>query len=134
MDKIFANIIYYLCQATFNYYKATFHYSKLFQLTLFTTIYDYTQFFCYFQLFQPQVIFGYFRLFHFRLFMAIVNYFILGYFLLCESIVGQFWLLKVISPYVIIGYSRLCYHRLFVPIILVAIDGYSIGGYQWLFY
>jgi hypothetical protein len=46
------------------------------------------------------------------LFLAILSYFILSYFLLCEAIGGYFWLLKVISPYVIIGYFRLYYHKL----------------------
>jgi len=59
--------------------------------------------------------------------MAILNYFILNYFRLCEVILGYFWPLKVISPYVIINYSMLYYHRLFVAILLVPI--YSIGGY-----
>jgi hypothetical protein len=36
-----------------------------------------------------------------------LSYFILGYFRLCEAIVGYFWLLKVISPYVIINNFRL---------------------------
>jgi hypothetical protein len=96
------------------------------------------------------VIFGYCRLFHFKLFattislFSILNYFILGYFQLCEIIVGYFWLLKVISPYVIIGYSKLYYHKLFVVscgywwllywwlliiILLVVFSGYSINGY-----
>jgi hypothetical protein len=64
--------------------------------------------------------------------MAIINYFILGYFQLCDDIVGYFWLLKVISPYVIIGYYKLYYQRLFVAIIgylLITISAYSIGGY-----
>jgi hypothetical protein len=51
--------------------------------------------------------FGYFLLFHPRLLLAILSYFILSYFLLCEAIIGYIWLLKVISPYVIIGNSRL---------------------------
>ncbi len=66
-------------------------------------------------------------LFHFKLFMAILNYFILNYFLLCEAIVGYFWPLKVVSPYVIINYFMLYYHGLFVAILLVPI--YSISGY-----
>jgi hypothetical protein len=61
--------------------------------------------------------------------MAIINYFILSYFQLCEVIVNYFWLFKVISPYGIIDYSRLYYHRLFVVILLVAISNYSINGY-----
>jgi hypothetical protein len=57
-------------------------------------------------------IFGYFKLFHLRLFR------------LCEAIVGYFWLLNVISPYVVIDYSKLHYHKL-----LVAIGGYFICDY-----
>jgi hypothetical protein len=38
--------------------------------------------------------------------LVILNYFILGYFRLCEVIVGYFWLLNAISPYVIIEYFR----------------------------
>jgi len=68
-------------------------------------------------------------LFHLKLFMAIISYFILSYFQLCEVIINYFWLFKVISPYVIIDYSRLYYHKLFVVILLVAINNYSISGY-----
>jgi hypothetical protein len=48
----------------------------------------------------------FFWLFHPRLLLAILNYFILSYFQQCEVIIGYFWLLKVISPYVIIGNFR----------------------------
>jgi hypothetical protein len=61
--------------------------------------------------------------------MGIINYCILSYFQLCETIIGYFWLLNVISPYVIIGYFKLYCHKLFVVILLVAIVGYYIGGY-----
>ncbi len=40
-------------------------------------------------------------------FFIIFNYFILGYFRLCEAIVGYFWLLKIISFYVINDYFKL---------------------------
>jgi len=53
----------------------------------------------------------------------------LGYFQLCEAIVGYFWLLNIISPYVIIGYFKLYYHKMFVAILLVVIFGYFIGAY-----
>jgi hypothetical protein len=76
--------------------------------------------------------------------LAILNYFILGYFRLCEVNVGYFWLLKFISPYVIIGYCSLYHHRLFLVIILVAtglvtivgyyIVGYWFNDYCWLLY
>jgi hypothetical protein len=48
------------------------------------------------------VIFGYCKLFQFRLLIIIINY---------------FWLLKVISPYVIIGNFRLFHLKLFFSII-----------------
>jgi hypothetical protein len=90
------------------------------------------------------VIFSYFKLFQFRLFSTIIyiyifsffwyyTLFILNYFKLFETIVGYFWLLKVISHYVIIGNFTLYYHNLFV-VLLVAIVGYSIGDCCWLFY
>jgi len=74
--------------------------------------------------------------------VAIISYFILNYFQLCEIIVGYLWLLKAIGLYIIINYSKLYYHKLFMVIILVAIVGYFIGGYWyyfiggywWLFY
>jgi hypothetical protein len=44
---------------------------------------------------------------YYKIFLAILNYFILGDFRLCETIINNFWLLKVISPYVIIDNSRL---------------------------
>jgi len=53
--------------------------------------------------------------------LVILSYFILGYFRLCDIIVGYFWLLKDISPYAIIRYSKLYYQRLFVVILLVVI-------------
>jgi len=59
---------------------------------------------------------------------------ILCYFLLCDTFVGYFLLLKVISPDAIIVYSKLYYHRLFVAILLVVIVGYFIHGYWCLFY
>jgi hypothetical protein len=63
-----------------------------------------------------KIIYGYFLLFHLRLFLAIVNSF--GYciflcycklfqFKLLVTIINYFWLLKAISPYVIIDNSRL---------------------------
>jgi hypothetical protein len=45
------------------------------------------------------------------------------------SIVGYFWLLKVISPYVIIENFKLYYHMLFVVILLVIIVCSFIGGH-----
>jgi hypothetical protein len=48
---------------------------------------------------------GYLQLY--KLLLTIVSYFILGYFLLCDPILGYFWLLKFISPYVIIDNFRL---------------------------
>jgi hypothetical protein len=63
------------------------------------------------------------------LFFIILNYFVLGYYQLCEAIVNYFWLLKIISPFAIIGYSKLYYHRLLVVILLVDIVGYFISGY-----
>ncbi len=63
--------------------------------------------------------------------MAILNYFILGYFQQCEVIVSYFWLLKAVSPYIIIGYSKLYYHKLFVAIGTYSIDVYIF--YWWLF-
>jgi hypothetical protein len=47
------------------------------------------------------------------LFVIIISFFcyyklfILGYFQLCENIIGYFWILKAISPYVIISNSIL---------------------------
>jgi hypothetical protein len=41
------------------------------------------------------------------LLLAILNYFILGYFRLCEAIISYFLLLKVIAPYVIFGNFKL---------------------------
>jgi hypothetical protein len=41
--------------------------------------------------------------------LVILSYFILGYFQLCEVIIGYFWLLKVISPFPIIGNYKLLY-------------------------
>ncbi len=60
-------------------------------------------------------------------FFAILNYFILCYFRLCEAIIGYFWLFKVISPYIFTAYYQLYYHMQFVVIILVVIIGYFIG-------
>jgi hypothetical protein len=51
--------------------------------------------------------FGYFWLFHLRLLLVILSYFILRYFRLCEGIIGYFWLLKVISLDVIIDNFKL---------------------------
>jgi len=51
--------------------------------------------------------FGYFWLFHLRLLLVILSYFILRYFRLCEAILGYFWLFKAISPDVIIDNSKL---------------------------
>jgi hypothetical protein len=61
--------------------------------------------------------------------MGILNYFILGYFRLCEVIIVYFWLLKIVSHYTIIGYYSLYYHRLFVTIPLVTINVDSIVAY-----
>ncbi len=46
---------------------------------------------------------------YYKLLLAILSYFILGYFRLYEDIVGYVWQLKAISPYVIIDNSRLLY-------------------------
>jgi hypothetical protein len=62
-------------------------------------------------------------------FFVILNYIMLIYFRLCETIVGYFWLLKVINPYVIIGYLKLYYHRLFMVILLMAIGHFYRNGY-----
>jgi len=64
--------------------------------------------------------------------LAIPNYFILGYFQLCDAIVGYFWLLKVIPPYVIIEDYKLYYYRLFVAVIGYFIDSYCCIFYWWL--
>jgi hypothetical protein len=72
-------------------------------------------------LFLFYVIFGYYMLFHFRLFVIIINYF--GYFKLFH--------LRLFSTVLvdISGYFKLNYHRL-----LMIINGYYISGCWWLFY
>ncbi len=67
------------------------------------------------------VIIGYYRLFHLKLFLFIINYFTLDYF---WPILSNFniWLLVVLLLV------------LLVVILLMDINSYHIGGYLWLFY
>jgi hypothetical protein len=57
-------------------------------------------------------------------FLAILNYFILSYFWVCEAIIDYLWLLKVISPYVIISYCTLYYHSGYEWLLVIFIGGY----------
>jgi hypothetical protein len=69
-------------------------------------------------------ILGYYRLFHFKLFLSIVKYFTLDY----------FWQFKAIQIH---GYCWLFYWWLLVIFLLgllVVINGYYINGYWWLLY
>jgi hypothetical protein len=66
MDKIFVNIILPIL-GCFSFYRATFHSSKLVYPTLFMVIYGYFQ--------VVLVIFGYFNLFHLRLFCTMLCFF-----------------------------------------------------------
>ncbi len=76
--------------------------------------------------------------------MAIFKLFHLRLFLICEDIIGYFWLLKVISPKITFVHYRLFHLRLFLAIlsnfniwllvvILLGLLG-VINGYGYLFY
>jgi hypothetical protein len=86
-------------------------------------------------------ILGYYKLFHLKLLLSIINCFTLNYFWQSKIIVlygywylFYYWLLVHISGYSINGYWWLFYYWPLVVIILVAIDGYFINDYWWLLY